>query len=149
VLHKGTILSLKISKTYTNIMPSSLRHLLLSVALLFVASGIQGCGEETQNSAASSYDIVIYGATSSGIAAAIQCSRMDKSVLLIEPTRRIGGLTTWGLGATDIGNKIAIGGISREFYQNIHTHYEDTSNWDGQTREDYIGSEQNRTSEEE
>src|SRR5699024_4982938 len=130
-------------------MFSSLRHLLLSIVLLFVASGIQGCGEETQNSAASPYDIVIYGATSSGIAAAIQSSRMDKSVLLIEPTRRIGGLTTGGLGATDIGNKIAIGGIAREFYQNIHTHYEDTSNWDGQTRVDYIGSEQNRTSEEE
>jgi len=65
------------------------------------------------------YDIVIYGGTSAGIAAAIQSSRMGKSVVLIEPTQRIGGLTTGGLGATDIGNKQAIGGISREFYQNI------------------------------
>jgi choline dehydrogenase-like flavoprotein len=65
------------------------------------------------------YDIVIYGGTSAGIAAAIQSSRMGKSVLVIEPSSRIGGLTTGGLGQTDIGNKQAIGGISREFYQNI------------------------------
>lgn len=124
------------------------RYLILILSLVF-ALNITGCDETSGNSNRSSYDIVIYGATSSGIAAAIQSSRMDKSVLLIEPTQRIGGLTTGGLGATDIGNKIAIGGISREFYQNIHTYYEDSSNWNGQTKADYIGEEQNRTSEKE
>ena len=64
------------------------------------------------------YDIVIYGGTSAGLAAAIQASRMNKTVVLLEPGDRIGGLTTGGLGQTDIGNKQAIGGISREFYQN-------------------------------
>ncbi len=34
------------------------------------------------------YDIVIYGGTSAGVAAAIQASRMGKSVVLIEPTNR-------------------------------------------------------------
>src|SRR5690606_38202753 len=71
------------------------------------------------------FDIVIYGGTSAGISAAIQSSRMGKSVVLIEPTQRIGGLTTGGLGQTDIGNKQAIGGISREFYQNIKKYYDD------------------------
>ncbi len=83
------------------------------------------------------YDIVIYGGTSAGIAAAIQASRMGKTVLLIEPTSRIGGLTTGGLGATDIGNKDAIGGISREFYRNIRKYYDDPGNWKWQSREDY------------
>ena len=83
------------------------------------------------------YDIVIYGGTSAGVAAAIQSSRMDKSVLLVEPTSRIGGLTTGGLGATDIGNKQAIGGISREFYQNIKKHYADPQNWKWQKKEEY------------
>lgn len=83
------------------------------------------------------YDIVIYGGTSAGISAAIQSSRMGKSVVLIEPTHRIGGLTTGGLGATDIGNKQAIGGISREFYQNIKKHYDDPINWKWQSSEDY------------
>lgn len=84
-----------------------------------------------------SYDIVIYGGTSAGISAAIQSSRMGKTVLLIEPTNRIGGLTTGGLGATDIGNKQVVGGISREFYQNIKKHYDNPANWTWQKLEDY------------
>ena len=83
------------------------------------------------------YDVVIYGGTSAGIAAAIQSSRMGKTVVLIEPTGRIGGLTTGGLGATDIGNKQAIGGISREFYQNIKKYYEKPENWKWQSPEEY------------
>jgi len=86
------------------------------------------------------YDVVIYGGTSSGISAAIQCSRMNKTVLLIEPTNRIGGLTTGGLGATDIGSKIAIGGISREFYQNIKKYYDNPENWTRQDKADYSES---------
>jgi len=91
------------------------------------------------------YDVVIYGGTSAGIIAAIQSSRMDKSVLLIEPTHRIGGMTTGGLGATDIGNKVAIGGISREFYQNIRKYYNDSNNWRWQKREDYKGTRTDRS----
>ena len=71
-----------------------------------------------------SYDIVVYGASSAGISAAIQGSRLGKKVLLIESGNRIGGLTTGGLGKTDIGNKHAIGGISREFYKNIKNYYQ-------------------------
>ena len=75
------------------------------------------------------YDLVIYGGTSAGIAAAIQGARMGKNIVLIEPTKRIGGLTTGGLGQTDIGNKQAIGGISREFYQNVKKYYQNPENW--------------------
>ena len=91
------------------------------------------------------HDIVIYGATSGGIAAAIQASRLGKSVLLIEPTQRIGGLTTGGLGQTDIGNKQAIGGISREFYQNIRKYYDNPSSWQWQKRSEYVDGGQTRT----
>jgi len=85
----------------------------------------------------SGYDIVIYGGTSAGVAAGIQSSRMGKSVVIIEPSSRIGGLTTGGLGATDIGNKQAIGGISREFYQNIKRYYDKPENWKWQKPEEY------------
>ncbi len=93
------------------------------------------------------YDIVVYGGTSGGIAAAIQSSRMGKSVLLIEPSQRIGGLTTGGLGQTDIGNKIAIGGISREFYQNVRKYYDDPSHWKWQKPAEYMDGGQTRTEE--
>lgn len=93
------------------------------------------------------YDIVIYGGTSAGVAAAIQASRMGKSVVLIEPTHRLGGLTTGGLGATDIGNKHAIGGISREFYQNVRKYYADPKNWKWQDPSTYKGKGDGRNRE--
>src|SRR5687768_12057640 len=73
--------------------------------------------------AADTYDLVIYGGTSGGIATAIQAARMGKTAVLIEPTQHLGGLTTGGLGATDIGNKRAIGGVAREFYGRVWHHY--------------------------
>lgn len=83
-------------------------------------------------------DVVVYGGTSSGVAAAVQLSRMGKTVVLIEPTKRLGGLTTGGLGATDIGNKAAIGGIAREFYRNIKAYYDDPAHWKWQSRQAYF-----------
>lgn len=91
------------------------------------------------------YDIVIYGGTSSGIAAAIEASRLGKSVVLIEPTLRIGGLTTGGLGETDIGEKNSIGGISREFYQRVKAYYARPENWKWQDPADYKDEGQART----
>ena len=88
--------------------------------------------------APASFDVVIYGGTSSGIAAAIQAARMGKTAVLIEPTQFLGGLTTGGLGATDIGNKRAIGGISREFYGRVWQHYQKPGSWTRQTRADYF-----------
>ena len=91
------------------------------------------------------YDIVIYGGTSAGIAAAIQASRMEKTVIVLEPGNRVGGLTTGGLGQTDIGNKQAIGGISREFYQNIKKYYSNPDHWKWQEQMEYLDGGQTRT----
>ena len=74
-------------------------------------------------------DVIVYGGTSGGITAAIQAKRLGHSVILIEPTKHLGGLTTGGLGATDIGNKGAIGGMSREFYQRIKKYYQQEAVW--------------------
>ncbi len=91
------------------------------------------------------YDIVIYGGTSAGISAAIQSSRMGKTVVLIEPTKRICGLTTGGLGQTDIGNKQAIGGIAREFYQQVKIYYQEPENWTWQKPSEYRDGGQTQT----
>jgi hypothetical protein len=85
------------------------------------------------------YDVVVYGGTSGGIVAAVQAARMGKSVILIEPGQHLGGLTSGGLGATDIGNKGAIGGISREFYQRIKKHYADDASWKYEQRSAFKG----------
>jgi len=91
------------------------------------------------------YDVVIYGGTSAGIVAGIQAKAMGKSVIVIEPTDREGGLTTGGLGQTDIGNKQVIGGLSREFYARIAAHYAKSDAWKWQEREEYKDSGQSRT----
>ncbi|MBL9209658.1 MAG: FAD-dependent oxidoreductase [Opitutaceae bacterium] len=88
--------------------------------------------------ATASYDLVVYGGTSGGITAAIQAARMGRTAVLIEPTQFLGGLTTGGLGATDIGNKRAIGGMSREFYGRVWQHYQDPAHWKHQKREEYV-----------
>ena len=86
---------------------------------------------------ATRYDVVVYGGTSAGVTAAVQSAKLGKSVVLIEPGRHIGGLTSGGLGATDIGNKAAIGGLSRDFYESIGKHYMRTSSWKWQKRSAY------------
>jgi FAD dependent oxidoreductase len=83
------------------------------------------------------YDLVIYGGTSGGIAAGIQARQMGKTAIVIEPGKHLGGLTSGGLGATDIGNKAAIGGISREFYQRVKQHYSEPASWQHETAEKY------------
>ena len=82
-------------------------------------------------------DVIIYGGTSSGIAAAVQVTRLGKTVIVVEPSHHLGGLTTGGLGQTDIGNKVVIGGIAREFYQEIKKIYADDARWKFQKRSDY------------
>lgn len=86
---------------------------------------------------AAEYDIVVYGGTASGAAAAIQAARMGKTVVLVEPGNHIGGLTSGGLGWTDSGNKAVIGGISREFYQRVKKHYDDPKAWAHEKRDGY------------
>lgn len=74
-------------------------------------------------------DVCIYGGTSGGVAAAVQAARQGQSVVLVEFGRHLGGLTSGGLGATDIGNKGAIGGIAREFYGRLGEHYGKVEAW--------------------
>lgn len=99
--------------------------------------GLVLLGIQRGNAQESRYQIVVYGGTSGGITAAIQAKKMGKTVVLIEPGRHLGGLTSGGLGATDIGNKAAIGGLSREFYQRIGQYYAEESAWKYQKFSDY------------
>lgn len=99
----------------------------------------------TVQSEPAQYDIVIYGGTSAGIVAGLQAKAMGKSVVVIEPTHREGGLTTGGLGQTDIGNKHVIGGLSRQFYERIANYYANDSAWKWQKREEYRSGGQSIT----
>jgi hypothetical protein len=75
------------------------------------------------------YDVLVYGATSGGVAAAVAAAREGLNVALVEPGRFIGGMTTGGLGHTDHGKKETIGGISREFYERVGRKYNEPITW--------------------
>jgi hypothetical protein len=47
----------------------------------------------------------------------------------VDPGKPIGGLTTGGLGWTDIGNKQVIGSFAREFYRRVKEHYDKPASW--------------------
>lgn len=79
------------------------------------------------------HDIVVYGGTPAGIVAAVQAKKMGKSVVIIEPSNRLGGMASGGLGHTDIGNKTAIGGLAREFFKAVKAHYANPAAWTWQT----------------
>ncbi|KAA6341843.1 hypothetical protein EZS27_010387 [termite gut metagenome] len=74
-------------------------------------------------------DICVYGGTSAGVIAAYTAKQSGKSVILIEPGQRLGGLSSGGLGQTDIGNKYAITGLARDFYRRIGQHYGKFEQW--------------------
>ncbi|MGV3532570.1 MAG: FAD-dependent oxidoreductase, partial [Chthoniobacteraceae bacterium] len=83
------------------------------------------------------YDLVVYGGTSAGIIAAVQAKQMGKTVIVVSPDKRLGGLSSGGLGFTDTGNKAVIGGLSRDFYHRIWKHYNEPAAWKWQKRESY------------
>ena len=58
----------------------------------------------------SSYDVVVYRATPSGIISAIAAARENLTVALIEPGKHLGGMVSGGLSITDVGDLRVIGG---------------------------------------
>lgn len=74
-------------------------------------------------------DLCVFGATSAGVAAAVEAARDGRKVVLTETSGHVGGMTAGGLSQTDIGNKAAIGGLAREFYQRMGRHYGSNEVW--------------------
>ena len=86
------------------------------------------------------FDVVIYGSSPAALTAAIEAQKLGKTAVIVCPEKRIGGLTTGGLGQTDIGNKAAFGGLARRFYRDVRRHYDDPKAWTRQTRAEYNSS---------
>ena len=82
-------------------------------------------------------DVIIYGGTASAVMAAVQVRKMGKTVIIVSPDKHLGGLSSGGLGFTDTGNKSVIGGLSKEFYQRLFTHYNDEKAWIWQKKSEF------------
>jgi hypothetical protein len=80
-----------------------------------------------------SYDVVVYDASSGGVTAAVSSSRKGHRTAILCASypscfkvggKRVGGMSSGGLGQTDIGPTYPfIGGIALEFYQRNRKHY--------------------------
>jgi hypothetical protein len=88
-----------------------------------VAVTVGGAGVVAFTGGAAKVDLVVFGGTAAGIAAAVQARRMGRSVVVVEPSTHIGGMTSGGLGNTDLGINLSVGGIAREFYRRIYAKY--------------------------
>lgn len=74
-------------------------------------------------------DICIYGGTSAGVIAAYTAQKSGKSVILVEQSNHLGGMSSGGLGFTDIGNKYVVKGLARDFYRRLGKHYGKLEQW--------------------
>lgn len=79
--------------------------------------------------ASPNYDVIIYGASSAGVVAGYSAAQQGLKVLILEPSNHIGGLTTGGLGFTDIGNKQVVKGVAKQFYRRLGEHYGQLEQW--------------------
>ena len=91
-------------------------YLLAALPLLF------SCSEKK-------YDLCIYGGTASGVIAEYSAAQQGLDVVVVEPTCRIGGMTTGGLGRTDIGNKQVVKGVALQFYRRLGERYGSLESW--------------------
>jgi hypothetical protein len=111
---------------------------ILFTTILVVSMGVvvcsQGAGQDVPASELHQADVIVYGDASGGVTAAIQAARMGKSVILISQYGHLGGMTSSGLGWTDIGNTAILGGLSREFYHRVYQHYQQDSAWNHEPR---------------
>jgi hypothetical protein len=111
-----------------------MRRLLRSFLIVIIAglNAAAGAAQVEKNA-----DVVIYGGTCAAVTAAVQADRMGKSVIIVCPEKHLGGMSSGGLGFTDVGDKTVIGGLSREFYHRIWQHYQEPRAWRWQKREEF------------
>ncbi len=113
-----------------------------TLSMLAVVAAVVMSGPGAVSAAApQSADVVIYGATPSGIAAALGAAREQCSVILIEPTPRIGGLVTSGLSHTDFHSLESLTGAFLEFSRRVEAHYAREYGPDSQqVRDSWLGT---------
>ncbi len=100
--------------------PSVIRRALV-MALICTASAA-GAAEQC--------GVVVYGATSGGVMAAISAAKHGAKVVLLTPGRHIGGILSGGLGRTDMDRQEnVIGGLALEFFRKVGQHYGDPIAW--------------------
>lgn len=106
-----------------------MKNIKVIILAIIMACFFTGASVNAQSSKLITADICVYGGTSAGVIAAYTAKKMGKTVILIEPGKHLGGMSSGGLGYTDIGNKYVVTGLARDFYRRIGTHYGKFEQW--------------------
>ena len=69
------------------------------------------------------HEVVVHGATAAGVCAAVAAADAGAQVALLEPGRHVGGMTSGGLGYTDVGDVRVLGGMAARLRAAIGVHY--------------------------
>ena len=117
----------------TKLQDMTMKTIFLSAAILAVVLSVplSGWGEEgagspfyyrqanERNPAVRECEVAVYGGTPAGVTAAIEAARMGRKTLLLSFNRHVGGMTSGGLTASDLGKKESIGGLALDFYTRL------------------------------
>ena len=108
-----------------------------SALFLTIFSTVAAAACLDSHAAVGEADVIVYGSTPAGLTAAIEAQACGKTAIVVSPETRIGGMTTGGLGQTDVGSCAAYGGLCLRFYRDIHDYYADPGNWKWQKPRDF------------
>ncbi len=103
----------------------SIRFRLIALVFCLLSSCMRGDAAETITA-----DVCVYGGTSGGVAAAVQAARLGKKTIIVEPGGHLGGMTSGGLSAVDIGDPRSVGGFAREYFTRLVASYGKKLAWD-------------------
>lgn len=77
----------------------------------------------TSTQTPASAEVVVYGATSGGVCAAVAAAQAGAQTVLVEPGHHLGGMTSGGLGYTDVGDARALGGMATRLRTAVGEYY--------------------------
>ena len=126
-----------------------MRLVVFSIVLIILTTSISSAASRQTKTPRNSYDIIIAGAGTGGISAAIQAARMGTSVLVVEPSTWIGGQATAAGVSTMDDMSRQKSGLYLEFVNSIKGYYErrgksiGTCYWDSRSVafEPHVGQE--------
>jgi hypothetical protein len=115
-------------------MPHFLKSCLgvCAVLVIWLVSPVEAQQQTTKHC-----DICVYGGTSAGVIAAVQAKTMVRQVVLVSPDKHLGGMTSGGLGFTDIGDPKTVGGLTREFFHRVWSWYQAPMAWTLESRNQF------------
>lgn len=140
--YKGLATEARKEDRVINTRRDFLKNSALAAALTGLGRNAPTLAQVTDSSATSaegSYDVLVYGATASGVMASIGAAHEGARVVLLTPGRHVGGMVSGGLSATDMQRQeYLVGGLTGEFFERVAKHYNRTWSAASSTESDWF-----------